>query len=106
MTAGAQAAVKAEQNQIKTAAENDEMETAESSRELISQAWSEYFASHKATVLYGLVGFIAGLCILWIGFWPVLLVLLCTYAGMSYGRYRDGDVRVVNFLKTHFGEED
>ena len=106
MTAGAQAAVKAEQNQIRAAAENDEAEVPVSSKELISQAWLEYFTSHKSTVLYGAAGFIAGLCILCFGFWPVLLVLLCTYAGMLYGRYRDGDAKIVNFLKEHFDDED
>lgn len=106
MTAGAQAAVKAEQNQIRMTAENEDAETPESSKELIAQAWLEYLTNHKSTVLYGAVGFIAGLCILCFGFWPVLLVLACTYAGMLYGRYRDGDAKVVDFLKEHFDDED
>ena len=104
MSAGAQAAVKAEQNLAnkEQAAGNA---VPESSRKIVSQAWAEYLATHTASVLYAVVGAIVGLCILRFGFWPVLLVLATTYGGLTYGRYRDGDVRVASFLKHYFDDE-
>ncbi len=105
-TAGSQAAVKAEQNQERAAAAEDDLETSKTAREIVSQAWVDYFVSHKATVLYGVLGLFVGLCILRFGFWPVLLVVVTSYVGITYGRYRDGDAKVVDFLIDHFGDED
>ena len=105
-SAGTQAAVQAELNQERAVAAEGAQEAPKSAWEIISQAWVEYLSSHKATVLYGIVGLLVGLCILWFGFWPVLLVVATSYAGITYGRYRDGDAKVVSFLLEHFGEED
>ena len=105
-SAGTQAAVQAELNQERAVAAEGAQEVPKSAWEIISQAWVEYLSSHKATVLYGIVGLLVGLCILWFGFWPVLLVVATSYAGITYGRYRDGDAKVVSFLLEHFGEED
>ena len=105
-SAGTQAAVQAELNQERAVAAEGTQEAPKSAWEIISQAWVEYLSSHKATVLYGIVGLLVGLCILWFGFWPVLLVVATSYAGITYGRYRDGDAKVVSFLLEHFGEED
>lgn len=105
MLAGAQAAVKAEQN-LANKEQTADKAVPESFRKIVSQAWAEYLATHTASVLYTIAGAIVGLCILWFGFWPVLLVLATTYGGLTYGRYRDGDVRVVSFLKRYFDDDE
>lgn len=104
MSAGAQAAVKAEQN-LANKEQAAGKAVPETSRKIVSQAWAEYLATHTASVLYAVVGAIVGLCILRFGFWPVALVLVTTYGGLTYGRYRDGDARVVNLLKHYFDDE-
>lgn len=106
MSAGAQAAERAGQNQARAESEFVEEVAIDSSREFLLQEWREFLVNHKCTALYGIVGLVIGILILVVGFWPVLLVVVTTYLGIAYGRYRDGDPRMTKFLARHFLDDD
>ncbi|WP_165062151.1 DUF2273 domain-containing protein [Adlercreutzia sp. ZJ154] len=53
-----------------------------------------YFEKHGHAIVYGLIGLIAAILILIIGFWPVLLLAILTAVGMLIGRYRDGNMQM------------
>ena len=107
--AGAQAAANAEENQARfeaEAAKEPDNKPVRDWHKVLADLWSKYLESHSAVLIYGLVGFLSGVGILKFGFWPVALVLACTYIGVLYGRYRDGDPRLVDFLKRQFEDDD
>lgn len=108
--AAAQAAESAERNQVRTDATQAfhglDTEPVKHWKDVAGTAWSRYLTNHVLTFLYGFVGLLAGLCILIFGFWKVALVLACTWIGIMYGRYREGDPKFVDFLKRHFEDDD
>lgn len=57
------------------------------------QAVSPYVEGHSHAVVYGVVGFIIAALILFVGFWPTVLLVLFAAIGGIIGRYRDGDQR-------------
>lgn len=64
----------------------------------LKSAWLSYYPKHRNAVIYGLLGFIVAILILTVGFWPILLVVLLTAAGVIYGRYQDGNPKVCAFF--------
>ncbi|MEG0666585.1 DUF2273 domain-containing protein [Gordonibacter sp.] len=60
---------------------------------------SAYLAHHEHAVLYGIVGFVAALLILIIGFWPTLLLAVFAAAGIAIGAYRDGNLKIRSTLR-------
>ena len=108
--AAAQAAESAERNQVRTDATQAfhglDTEPVKHWKDVAGTAWSRYLTNHVLTFLYGFVGLLAGLCILIFGFWKVALVLACTWIGIMYGRYREGDPKFVDFLKRHLEDDD
>lgn len=60
--------------------------------------WTVYYADHSHAVVYGLVGAIAAILMLIMGFWPVLLIALLAFIGVALGQWQDGNPRIILFL--------
>lgn len=65
--------------------------------------FERYAGSHKNTVLCGLIGLIAALLVLFLGFWSTLVIALFVLIGVIIGQALDGDNGIVNFFRRHFG---
>lgn len=57
----------------------------------IGKCVKPYLEKHGHALAYGIVGLVAAVLILTIGFWPVLLLAVLIGLGIAIGRYRDGD---------------
>lgn len=62
-----------------------------SAMETIGKCVKPYLEKHGHALAYGIVGLVAAILILTIGFWPVLLLAVLIGLGIAIGRYRDGD---------------
>ncbi len=51
-----------------------------------------YLDKHGHAVVYGIVGIIAAILILTIGFWPVLLLAIFAAIGIAIGKFRDSGI--------------
>lgn len=54
---------------------------------------------HENEFLFAVIGFVAALVLLLIGFWQFMVILLFVIAGVMFGQYLDGEPKVLNALK-------
>lgn len=64
--------------------------------------WVAYYPSHSHAIVYGLIGVVAAVLMLIIGFWPVLLIALLAFIGVALGQWQDGDPRIILLLVRMF----
>lgn len=57
--------------------------------QLLKQRWVQYYPSHRHQLWYAAAGFLFACAWLYLGIFKVLLISICTLAGMIYGRSRD-----------------
>lgn len=62
-----------------------------------------YAGSHRNTVLFGLIGLVAALAVLFLGFWRTLVIAVFVLVGVIIGQALDGDNGIINFFRRHFG---
>ena len=67
------------------------------------ESFTRYAASHKNTVLCGLLGLVLALLILFLGFWSTLLIALFVLVGVLIGQALDGDNGIISFFRRYFG---
>lgn len=53
-----------------------------------------YLGEHGREVTYGIIGIIAAILILTIGFWPVLLLAVFAAIGIAIARFRDSGINM------------
>lgn len=63
------------------------------------RAWFKYYNKHRNQVVFATVGLLLGAGLLIIGFWPTLLLAVLITIGVLYGRYKDGDPRMMITVK-------
>lgn len=66
----------------------------------MKRAVSPYVEHHSHAVLYGIIGFIAAALILIVGFWPTVLLAVFAAIGVIIGKYRDGDRKTRQQMKS------
>lgn len=66
----------------------------------MKRAISPYVEHHSHAVLYGIIGFIAAALILIVGFWPTVLLAVFAAIGVIIGKYRDGDRKTRQQMKS------
>lgn len=66
----------------------------------MKRAMSPYVEHHSHAVLYGIIGFIAAALILIVGFWPTVLLAVFAAIGVIIGKYRDGDRKTRQQMKS------
>ncbi len=59
-----------------------------------------YLDKHGHAIGYGIVGIVAAVLILTIGFWPVLLLAIFAAIGIAIGRFRDSGASMQNAVKS------
>lgn len=59
-----------------------------------------YIEEHGHAVMYGLLGFLTALLMLFIGFWPTVLLALFAGAGVAIGTYQDGSAKMRAMLRS------
>lgn len=59
-----------------------------------------YLDKHGHAIVYGIVGFVAAVLILTIGFWPVLLLAIFIAIGIVIGRFRDSGASMQNAARS------
>lgn len=62
-----------------------------------------YAGSHRNTVLFGLIGLVAALLVLFLGFWRTVVIAAFVLVGVIIGQALDGDNGIINFFRRHFG---
>ena len=65
----------------------------------LKKVWFEFYPSHRNQVIYGTIGLLIAMGFLIAGFWPTLLLAVFIFVGVLYGRYRDGDRRVMVLIR-------
>ncbi len=55
----------------------------------ITEKARSYLNGHEHAVVYGIIGIVAAVLILTIGFWPVLLLAVFAAIGIAIGKFRD-----------------
>ncbi|MFW6257093.1 MAG: DUF2273 domain-containing protein [Bacillota bacterium] len=58
----------------------------------------EYIDTNSGKVLGMLIGLLIGVLLLILGFWPTLLLVLCTTVGYFWGLFRDEDISLKKLL--------
>lgn len=69
----------------------------------LQRTCSAYAQEHRHAVCYGIVGFVAAVLVLAIGFWPTVLLALFAAIGVLIGRYQDGDRKAVSAMRALIG---
>ncbi len=59
-----------------------------------------YLDKHGHAVVYGIVGIVAAILILTIGFWPVLLLAVFAAIGIAIGKFRDSGMSMQSAAKS------
>ena len=54
---------------------------------------------HENEFLFAIIGLVAALVLLLIGFWQFMVILLFVIAGVMFGQYLDGEPKVLNAIK-------
>ncbi|MDY2777977.1 MAG: DUF2273 domain-containing protein [Collinsella sp.] len=62
-----------------------------------------YADVHPHTVLYGGVGLVLSVLILWLGLWHTIVIAIFVGVGAAIGQVRDGDGGFYRFLSRLFG---
>lgn len=66
------------------------------------RAWG-YADSHPHTVLYGCIGLVLAVLILWLGLWDTMVIAIFVGVGAAFGQMRDGDGGIYRFFNRLFG---
>lgn len=66
------------------------------------RAWA-YADAHPHTVLYGVVGLVLAILILWLGLWHTLVISIFVGVGATIGQVKDRDGGIYQFLSRLFG---
>lgn len=65
----------------------------------IERAWISYYHTHRNQVIWAIIGLLIAGGFIALGFWPTLLLAVFITIGMLYGRYKDGDRKMMNTVK-------
>lgn len=74
-------------------------ESREDSTPYIERAWITYYRDHRNQVVCATIGLLVAAGFLIIGFWPTLLLAVFISIGVLYGRYKDGDRKMMVTVK-------
>lgn len=66
------------------------------------RAW-RYADAHPHTVLYGCIGLVLAVLILWLGLWDTIVIAIFVGVGAAMGQLRDGDGGIYRFFNRLFG---
>ena len=66
------------------------------------RAW-RYADAHPHTVLYGCIGLVFAVLILWLGLWDTIVIAIFVGVGAAIGQMRDGDGGIYRFFNRLFG---
>lgn len=66
------------------------------------RAWG-YADAHPHTVLYGCIGLVLAVLILWLGLWDTIVIAIFVGVGAAMGQLRDGDGGIYRFFNRLFG---
>lgn len=66
------------------------------------RAWG-YADAHPHTVLYGCIGLVLSVLILWLGLWDTIVIAVFVGVGAAMGQLRDGDGGIYRFFNRLFG---
>lgn len=66
------------------------------------RAWG-YADAHPHTVLYGCIGLVLAVLILWLGLWDTIVIAIFVGVGAAMGQLRDGDDGIYRFFNRLFG---
>lgn len=66
------------------------------------RAWG-YADAHPHTVLYGCIGLVLAVLILWLGLWDTIVIAVFVGVGAAMGQLRDGDGGIYRFFNRLFG---
>lgn len=66
------------------------------------RAWA-YADAHPHAVLYGGIGLLAAVLILWLGLWHAMVIAIFVCVGAAIGQARDGEGGIYRFFQRLFG---
>lgn len=64
------------------------------------------FPGKSNTVLFGVIGLIAALLLLSVGFWRMLIISIFVFIGVAVGQTLDGNPKLLNWIKDLFSDKD
>lgn len=102
-TAGASGGDAAEHAKSASPVAGDAAKSEPSAFDDIAEKARPYLDKHGHAVVYGIVGIVAAVLILTIGFWPVLLLAVFAAIGIAIGKFRDSGVSMQTAARSLVG---
>lgn len=80
---------KTEQEKSTSPTSDDAVKSRSSTFDSIIKKVKPCFDKHRHAIVYGIIGIVAAILILTIGFWPVFLLAVFAAIGIAIGKFRD-----------------